>query len=88
MKATRINRRWFKGQLAKENILVQCKGRYTDDYAFDNAYNFFIDNEWSKATTDKFNDWYIKCMHLYGSKTEGFSGSFASCEYWEFKVLN
>jgi hypothetical protein len=86
MKNERINRRWFKNQLEKGNILVKCNGKYTDDYAFDNAFNFFINDEWTKATAQKFCDWYIKCMHLYGDKSGIISGSFASCEYWSFKL--
>jgi hypothetical protein len=87
MKTGSINRRWFKNQIEKGIVLVKCNGKYTDDYAYDNAYNFFKDSEWSKATSEKFNDWYIKAMHLYGDKLGTFHGSFAQCQYWEFKVI-
>ncbi len=72
MKNDRINRRCFKNQLEKGNILVKCNGKYTDDYPFDNAYNFLINDEWTKASAQKFCDWYIKCMHLMVISLESF----------------
>lgn len=35
-----IRRDWLKRQIEKGNIEAKCNHKFTDDYAFDNAYNF------------------------------------------------
>lgn len=82
-----INRTWFKNQLRKGNLLVKCKGKYTDDYAFDAANHFFKDKDFVQAEPNLFDDWYLSKINIYGEKTGEISVSFASCEYYTFKVI-
>lgn len=35
-----VNRGWLKKQVELGNVEVRCNYHYTDDYAFDNAYDF------------------------------------------------
>lgn len=81
-----INRTWFKNQLRKGNLLVKCKGKYTDDYAFDAASNFFVDSEYSEASPDLFDDWYLSVISIYGEKESVIHVCFANCEYYDFKI--
>jgi len=81
-----INRTWFKNQMRKGNLLVKCTGKYSDDYAFDAAYNFMKDDTFEDCKTDYFNDWYMSRIHIYGNKAGIINVSFASCQYYEFKV--
>ena len=81
-----INRTWFRNQLRKENLLVKCTGKYSDDYAYDNETNFSREKDFKKAGKDMFEDWYIDRVRIYGDKEGEISVVFASCEYYTFKV--
>lgn len=81
-----INRTWFKNRLKKGELLVKCKGRYTDDYVYDAAYNFFEDKNFKPASPDLFKDWYLDRINIYGDKNGIINVSFASCEFYEFKL--
>ena len=35
-----VNRGWLKRRILEGKVLAKCNGVYTDDYAFDAAYNF------------------------------------------------
>lgn len=50
-----IRRDWLKRQILKGNVMVKCKGVYTDDYAFDAAYNY-QKTDWMKAAIKP--DWW------------------------------
>jgi hypothetical protein len=81
-----IHKTWFKNQLKKGNLLVKCTGKYTDDYFFDASTNFSQSKEFTPASPNMFDDWYISCLHIWGDKTGEISVCFASCEYYTFKV--
>jgi hypothetical protein len=83
---TTINKTWFKNQLRKGNLLVKCTGKYTDDYAFDNATNFSSDKEFKKADANMFDDWYLGVLKVWGDKQSEINACFAHCEYYTFKV--
>lgn len=89
-----INRTWFKNRLRKGELLVRCKGKYTDDYAYDAATGYSTEKEFRLAPKDMFlhlangdnKEWYISRSYIYGEKTGIIHLSFASCEYYEFKL--
>lgn len=81
-----INRIWFKNQLRKGNLLVKCKGKYTDDYAYDNHTKFSRDTDFKVAKEDLFDDWYLSEIKIWGDKEGEISVSFAFCEFYTFKV--
>jgi hypothetical protein len=82
-----INKTWFKNQLKKGNLLVKCTGKYTDDYAYDNATNFSTDKEFNKADANMFNEWYLSVLKVWGDKQGIIHASFASCEFYTFKIV-
>lgn len=83
-----INRTWFKNQMRKGNLIVKCTGKYSDDYAFDAAYNFQKDEHFDVADKNYFDDWYLTKVRIYGDKQGEISVCFASCEYYTFKAIN
>lgn len=83
-----INKTWFKNQLKKENLLVKCTGKYTDDYAYDNATNFSTDKEFNKADSNMFSEWYLSVLKVWGDKQGIIHASFANCEFYTFKIAN
>lgn len=85
-KTTTINKLWFKNRLKNNELLVKCNLKLTDDYAFDNAYNFFKEDNFREIEKDEFKDWYINRSHIYGNKKGIINMSFANCEYYEFKL--
>jgi hypothetical protein len=83
---TTINKTWFKNQLKKGNLLVKCTGKYTDDYAYDNATNFSREELFAKAEANMFSDWYLSVLKVWGDKQGIIHAAFANCEYYTFKV--
>ena len=83
---TTINKTWFKNQLKKGNLLVKCTGKYTDDYAYDNATNFSREEEFTKADANMFTEWYLGVLKIWGDKQGIIHAAFANCEYYTFKV--
>jgi hypothetical protein len=59
---TTINKTWFKNQLKKGNLLVKCTGKYTDDYAYDNATNFSTKKEFTKKKLKKIGIFLSMCL--------------------------
>ena len=88
MKTSKINRTWFKNRMKKGELLVKCGAKYTDDYAFDNAYNFFKEDNFKECPPDFFRDWYLSKINIWGDKDGIIDVSFASCEFYEFKLRN
>lgn len=79
-----INRTWFKNRLRNGEFLYKCNGKYSDDYAFDAAYDYFQDKEYAPADPDLFDDWYLRKVYISGDKEGFISVSFASCEFYTF----
>ena len=50
-----IKRNWLKKQIELGNIEIKCTGVYTDDYAFDSAYNY-QKSDWKKADIKNYSD--------------------------------
>ncbi|MBC7749780.1 MAG: hypothetical protein H7Z76_14615 [Methylotenera sp.] len=60
-----INKKWFKNQLLKGNLLLRCKAKYSDDYGYDASVEFGVENEFSEAKPDKFDEWYVMTARIY-----------------------
>jgi len=86
MKADKINKTWFKNNLKKGNLLVKCTGQYSDDYYRDYLNNYGKTGEFIEVDLEKFDDWYVKCLTLWGDKNGVINACFASCEWYEFKL--
>ncbi|MCB9423184.1 MAG: hypothetical protein H6667_25525 [Ardenticatenaceae bacterium] len=50
-----VNRGWLKRRILEGKVLAKCDGVYTDDYAFDAAYNF-QKTGWLKARIEDDNN--------------------------------
>lgn len=81
-----INRTWFKNAMRAGKLLVKCTGKYTDDYAFDAAYNFGKDDFYQDCPPDYFNDWKMSVIRIWGNKNGNIDVSFASSEHYDFLV--
>lgn len=85
-----VNKVWFKNRLKNGELLVRCVLKQSDDYAYDAATNYSTEKDFRQADKDMFStvgqDWYIRTSRLYGDKDGLMKLSFASCEYWEFKL--
>ena len=82
-----INRLWFKNRLKAGKLLARCRGKYTDDYAWDASVNFGKEEEFTPATTEKFDDWFIDVSDIKGDKNGIIDLVFAHCQYYEFKLV-
>lgn len=83
-----INKTWFKNRLRKGQLLVKCDMKLSDDYAYDAATNYSTEKALRPAAPDMFNDWYINRSHIYGDKAGEINLTFASCEYYTFKLVD
>lgn len=87
MRNNKINRLWFKNRLKAGELLARCTNKMTDDYAWDHSINYGTEKEFTPATTEKFDDWFIDKSYIWGDKDGVMNFCFASCEFYEFKLV-
>lgn len=86
MASKTVNKLWFKNQLSKGNLLVKCKYKYSDDYAFDSYTHYGTETEFRQATENEFDSWYVGVSRITGDKEGIIDMHFAHCESHEFKL--
>jgi hypothetical protein len=81
-----INRIWFINRLKNGELLYRCDGKYTDDYAYDAAYNFFKTETFEPAPPDLLSEFVLSRAKIWGDKNGEIHFCFASCQYYTFKL--